>query len=445
MKKLFVSAGLVAIGAAAMESSSMADDVTGPKYWSVGATLRGFYDDNYSINGANKGSFGVELLPTVSAHVPLRQTDLGLRYTYGAYWYQDRQISHVNAWDQTHDLDLWVDHAFNERWRGRVEDTFTVGQEPELLNPNPVSGVATPYRVSGNNIANHGNLTLNTDWTRQFSTTLSYQNAFFDYDNSGTKVVPGFPDTLMTGPVGGPSLAGILNRDEENAALDLKWHLQPETTAFVGYAFTWEDYTGNEPIAVFFPYTLATPNFIYYSKDRNYYEHTIYLGLEEEFTPNLSADIKAGASYADSYADPLFPSTSWNPYADLSASYTYLPGCYVQLGFSHDISATDQVAPDSTGHITQYAEDSVVYLDINHKITQKLLATAIGRVQYSTYHDGAVGNLDTTDYGLGLNLTYQFNPHLSADLGYNYDDVESGIAGYSYTRNRVYLGLTATY
>lgn len=436
MNKLFVSAGLVAIGAAAFQSSSIADDATGPKYWSVGATLRGFYDDNYSIDGRNKGSFGIELLPTVSAHVPLRQTDLGVRYTYGAYWYHDRQIKGVNPWDQTHQVDLWVDHAFNERWQGKFNDTFASGQEPELLSPNPVTGVVTPYRINGDNISNHGNAELDTDWTRLLSTSLTYGNAYFDYDNSGA--------TDSNFLVKGATLAGLLNRDEENVALDLKWHLQPETTAYVGYQFSWVNYLGNEPI----DYVASGPGgvpFLYHSSDRNYDEHTMYLGVEELFTPNLTANVKVGASYTDAFGDPLNATTAWNPYANASASYTYLPGSFIQLGVTHDISASDQVASDSSGHITQYSEATVAYLDINHKITEKLLATAIGRIQYQTYHEGAVANDDTTDYGVGVNLTYQFNPHLSVDAGYNYDNVQSDIAGYSYSRNRVYLGLTATY
>ena len=48
-------------------------------------------------------------------------------------------------------------------------------------------------------------------------------------------------------------------------------------------------------------------------------------------------------------------------------------------------------------------------------------------------------------YGVGLNLSYQINPHFSVDGGYNYDNVVTDIAGYGYTRNRVYLGLTANY
>jgi len=440
MKKLFVSAGLVAIGAAALESA-FADDVTSPKYWNVGATLRGFYDDNYDISAAGKGSFGIELLPTISFHEPMQQTDIGLRYTYGLYYYQDRNDLGVNPFDQTHQLDLWLDHAFNERWHARATDTFAVGQEPELLNPNPTASVAAPYRINGDNISNHGNLALNTDWTRLFSTSLTYDNGFYDYDNSGGTVNSSGQILLPNGSPG-PSLAGILDRVEENVGLDLKWHLQPETTILIGYQFAWVNYTGNEPIAVV--NTLSTP-FTYHSNDRDNDSQYGYVGLEHDFTPNLSATVRAGASYTDSYADPLFPSTSWSPYADLSLTYTYIPGSYVQFGFTQDIGATDQVLPDSAGEITHYAKDSVIYVDVNHRLTSKLVATVIGRVQYSTFEGGAANSSDETDYSLGVNLDYEINQHFSVDAGYNYDDVETQIPGYGYSRNRVYLGLTANY
>jgi hypothetical protein len=48
-------------------------------------------------------------------------------------------------------------------------------------------------------------------------------------------------------------------------------------------------------------------------------------------------------------------------------------------------------------------------------------------------------------YLLGLNLEYRFNSNFSADVGYNYDRLESDLGGRSFDRNRVYLGITATY
>ena len=458
MKNLFVSAGLVALGAAALQSAAASP--ASPKYWNVSATLRGFYDDNYNVNPSSKGSGGIEFSPSVSFHVPLQQTDLGLRYTYGLYYYQDRQDLGVNAFDQTHQLDLWADHAFNERWHAKVTDTFAAGQEPELLQPNPAGGQAIQRRINGDNYANYGLVSLSTDWTRLFSTVLTYNNSLYDYDNSGasySQYYGGSPYLALSNPgipnwqqlVGGPSLKGILNRVEQGAALDFKWHLQPETTVFVGYKFSWVNYTGDEPIAVVnyeYQGNVADQRaFIYHSSDRDSDTHYGYVGIEHQFTSNFGAMIRGGASYTDSYNDPLFPTTSWAPYADVSLQYTYLPGSYVQLGFTHDINATDQVQPDSSGHLTQYAESSVVYLDINHRITPKLIATAIGRVQYSTYQGGVASSSDETGYGLGLNLNYRINQHFAVDAGYNYDNLTTTLAGSGYTRNRVYLGLSANY
>ena len=464
MKKLFVSAGLVAIGAAAFQTAKADDSgadpgTISPKYWSVGATLRGFYDDNYEFNG--RSSFGFEFLPTVSFHVPLQQTDIGLRYTYGLYYYADRASLDQDPIDQTHQVDLWLDHAFNERWRGRFTDTFAVGQEPELLSPNPVTAQAVPNRINGSNLSNHGNFALDTDWTRLFSTTLSYQNGWYSYDQNGAifttdpaNIPFGFGQTGTFGqyflgipnpPLGGATYAGLLDRVEQDIALDLKWHYDPETTFFVGYQFGWTDYTGDEPIAVV-PLPSNPANYlVYFSDARNAYTSYFYVGGQHAFTPDLSLNARAGATYTDVYNDPLFPSTSWYPYADISLTYTYLPGSYLQFGFTQDVSATDQVAPNTAGGITQYANASVIYADLNHRITSKLTGTLICRVQYNSYEGGAASTENSTDYSVGVNLNYEVNRFLSVDAGYNFDDVVTEIAGFAYTRNRAYLGLSVNY
>jgi hypothetical protein len=434
-KNIFVSAGLAALGAAALQSA-MADDSASPQYWNVSATLRGFYDDNYNIAGNGRGSAGIEFSPTVSFHVPLQQTDLGIRYTYGLYYYEDRDELGLNPFDQTHQVDLWVDHAFNERWHAKLTDSFAIGQEPELLNNNPALANPVEYRVNGDNLSNHGTFVLDTDWTRLFGTTLTYNNSYYDYDNSGA--------TVASLPATGPTLAGTLNRIEQSVSLDLKWHVQPETTLFIGYQFSWVDYTGNEPIAIV-GQTTPTFNGVYYSSDRDSVTHYAYLGLEHQFTANLDGTIKVGGSYIDTYADPLYPSTSLSPYADLSLEYTYIPGSYVQFGFTQDISSTDQVTPNAAGQITQYAQDSVVYADINHKFTPKLTGTVIGRMQYSVFQGGQANNGSEVDYSLGINLNYLINRHFSVDAGYNYDNLVSDVPGYAYSRNRVYLGLMANY
>jgi hypothetical protein len=432
MKKFFVSVGLAAAGTASLHADYAPDlnSMQTTKIWSASATLRGFYDSNYATapDGSSKrGSYGFEFSPSVGLNKSLQQTEIGIRYTYGLYYYQDREHLGENPIDQTHQLDLWIDHAFTEQWQGKVADTFVVGQEPELLQGG------TPLRANGNNIANNATLTLNTDWTRLFSTVLTYNNGFYDYqDDNGTAA--------------NPSLAGELNRVDQSIALDLQWHIAPETTAFVGYQFEQVNYIGNEIIAQNPPPPDPTPTTVYHSNSRDNRSDFGYVGIQHNLLANLAVAARVGLQYNEDYNDPLGSTSSLAPYAVASATYTYAPGSYAQIGITHQQNATDVVAPNTTtGRITQSQESSVVYGSINHEITAKLLGTLIGSVQYSTYNGGAFANEADVDYSLGLNFNYAFTPHFSTEAGYNYDDLASNIAGRGYTRNRVYVGVTAAF
>src|SRR5208283_4090027 len=238
MKKLFVSMGLIAAGTAGLQGAYAPDmnPVAGAKIWSVSGTLRGFYDDNYLTAAQKQGSAGFELSPQLDLNMALQQTELGLRYTYGMYYYQERENLGQDPIDQTHQFDLWVDHAFSERWQGKVLDSFVVGQEPELI------GGGQDKRVDGNNIRNTATLSLNTEWTRLWSTQLGYQNTIYDYENAN-------------GTATAPSLAGTLNRIEQSVSLDLQMAVARETMAFIGGMFGWVDYTAGEPIAQYGPTT----------------------------------------------------------------------------------------------------------------------------------------------------------------------------------------------
>ena len=101
----------------------------------------------------------------------------------------------------------------------------------------------------------------------------------------------------------------------------------------------------------------------------------------------------------------------------------------------------------TTGSITPWTtESSTVYASINHKLTSKLLGTVIGQLAALRVYIKAFTTIRRSDYySLGVNLSYSFNQHFSVDAGYNYDDLTSQIPGNSYTRNRVYLGVSAAY
>ena len=339
MKKFFVSMGLIAAGTASLQAAYAPDwNSQSASMWSVSGTLRGFYDDNYETasSGAKIGSYGFEFSPQISFNVPLQQTELGMRYIYGLYYYQRREELSQNPIDQTSEFDLWLDHAFTEHWQARVEDSFVIGQEPELLDPN----TSVTSRVNGSNIRNTATITLHTDWTRLFSTELGYQNTIFIYENSGGMATPPVDPTLgnpfgSPGTVDNASLAGLLNRMEQSAWLNLQWMVRPETMFQVGARFGLVNYTGDEPIAYFSPgppYYQST-SILYTSSDRDNRSYMGYLGLQHAFLPNLSLNLQGGVQYTDPYNDPL-SSTSLSPYGNLSLVYTYGAGSYAQIGFT---------------------------------------------------------------------------------------------------------------
>ncbi len=432
MKKTFISVGLAAVGATGIQSAVAQALDTGipPKTWNVSANLRGFYDDNYLVTPNKVGSFGMELSPSISANLARQQTDLGVKYTFGMYYYQQRQDTGQDPLDYTHQGDLWLDHSFNERQKLTISDSLVIGQDPQLVQGGAV------VRVNGDNVNNIATVTLNSEWTRQFSTATHYGNNFIDYNNSPVST----PNN--------PSIAALLNRVQQDVGIDFQWTIQPETIAFIGYDFTWVNYTVNDLISP--PYLLNNPPnppkvINYYSDARNYYTHYAYVGLSKTFSPNLSGSFRVGASLTDAYNDPVATQNTLAPYANLNLTYTYLPGCYLQAGFTQDQNATDVAGVASNGQLTLYQESSTLYLDLNHQITSKLSGSLVGTYQYSVFQGGQFNNVSETTVGAGIHFDYMINQHFSANAGYDFTDLLSTVDQRGFSRNVVYLGLEATY
>lgn len=430
MKKIFVSMGLAAAGTAGLHAA-YGPDIRGDasKIWNVSATLRGFYDDNYLTRHKKHGSVGLEVSPTLQINVPLQQTEIGVKYTYGMYYYQKRESNRQSAFDQTHEFDLWLDHAFSPRWEARAQDTVLVAQEPNLVG---TGAVATAVRTSQNYLANTAQLSLHTIWTRLLSTQLSYGNTFVSYENHGATVAG-----LLAGQQA--SYSGRLDRVDQHAALDVEWQVRPETVGFVGYQIGLANFTGNEPIAVYTP-----AQRVYYSDNRDNISHYGYVGVQHHFMENLTGKASVGVQYTDYYNDPS-ASSSLGPYATGSLVYNYAPGSYAQVGVTHSRNATDNTTLDGSGHLTLDQESTVVYASINHPITARLVGSVVGRFQHSTYNGGLYNNISADFYNVGVNLAYNFNRNFSTEVGYNFDYYTTPVPLQGYSRNRVYLGVSASY
>jgi hypothetical protein len=431
MKKTFISVGLAALGVGGVSAFAQTFSGLDPyKPWSVALTLRGYYDDN--INTVSKGkqdSFGFEVSPSVGLHLTSEQTTFDARYMYTAHYSDIVPGNATDHFDHNHAFDLQLKHTFSPRYSLSIGDSFVIGQEPDVLRAGDILG--SFQRISGNNIRNYGTINFDAQFTRLFGIQVGYANAFYDYQNSGAQFT-------SVGVIA--SHSGISDRLEHTAHFDTHWQLLPQTVFVVGYQYSETDFTANEAIQA-----IVSGGPYYKSGVRDNRSHYGYVGINQTFTPELTGSVRVGATYSDSFNDPM-GATSWSPYAQLSLTYNYLPGCGVALGFTHDRSANDSVA--STGnYFIHDSETSVVFASVHHRITPKLLGTVMGSFQQSTFnapHQTSVNGKNERFYMANLDLEYQFTHHFSVHSGYNFDYLNSEMSG-NYARNRVYIGATFGY
>ncbi len=420
MKKVYASIGAAALSAASVQLLQ-AQPVDLSKSWSVGASLRGFYDDNVNTvpSSANQTeTFGFEVSPVLSLSLPLEQTTIVASYQYSYKYYEKKINDRTDHDDNTHTLGAQIQHQFSPRLMATVRDSFAIGQEPDVLRIGNTAD-ATFQRVSGDNIRNYGAATINAQISRQLGIELGYANALFDYADDS----PG-------------GFSARLDRIEHNVHVDARWAAMRDTIVVLGYQFGLVDYTAD---------LLIAPPFPHRSDSRNNRSHYVYAGVEHNFLPDLVGTLRAGARFNDYYNSPSDESEA-SPYVQATLSYQYAPESRVELGVLHDRRSTDQFSAFGSS-ITLDADTTVAYVSLTHRILPRLYGSLVANFQYSTFNGGPLDNEDQYFIGTGVNLEYRFNRHFSANVGYNYDRLEasSGVSPGDYDRNRVYIGATFVY
>ena len=446
MKRICVSAGLAVLGATATQAQYAPglSPIETAKPWTFSASVRGFYDDNYltlpkTIPGTNgtfvkgaRDSWGTEVTPSVAFNHSTSDTLISASYIYDLQWYQDKD----GTTDQSHVFNASLQHEFSERYKGSVTEQFVVAQEPGVLYPGAVS---TPLRVAGSNIRNTGTLDFSAQMTKLFSLHFAYNNTFYAFqENNGDE----FPANSY------PSYSALLDRMEQDASADLRWKALPETVGVLGYQYQHVDYTSPEDIIFSGTGPLGSPQWIngpghYTASSRNLDAHFVYLGVDQNFTPNLSASARAGIQYLDYYNQGL---TSVSPYVDASGTWQYLPQCTLQLGVKVEHNATDVAGTVGTTPVLD--EESVTaYVSDTHQLTPRLTLGAMAQGQFSTFNGGGAfyNGKEEDFYVFNLNLAYHFSPWLIGELGYSYNKLNTALVERGYSRDIVYIGLRATY
>ena len=428
MKKIAASVGLIALGtacvSAADESYSSAE---AGKLWKVTASLRGFYDDN--VNSAPRGArrpstTGFSLSPGGSFTWQRDSTTVSLNYRYSLIYYGTKPLNSTSQIDQNHIFDAALSHVINERYKFSATDSFVLGQEPDTLRSG--DALTTTQRIPGDNIRNTAALVFNAELTPVAGLEAGYDNSVFAYsaDFRTTRIIP--------------SISGTSDRMEHGIHLDGRWQWRPQTTAVLGYRYSLVNFTGNEIIAV------GPTGTRFLSSTRDSRAHYAYVGADHIFNPDLSASARVGATFSDYYKDPSHRSDV-SPYVRLSANYGYAPESSVQAGFTYDRNATDTIGRVSaTQGLTSSQQSATLFGTINHRIVPNLFGMLTAQYQDSSFVGGQLNNQSEQYLLLGVSLSYKFAHYLSAELGYNYDNIHSA-TGRSYDRNRIYAGISGTY
>ena len=416
MKKLIASAGLVAVATTGIQAAAPGlSPMETAKPWSISATLRGFYDDNnlaLPSSADPEGSFGFELRPSASLNLlPTDQTFIGLGYVYSMRWFEARD---EDSADHSHDLTLKADHRFSERYKIAFQDSFVYAQEPEVIDQGAIV-TAPNRRTDADAYRNRLSIDFDAMITELVGLGLGYRNNWYNYDDEG--------------PV---SRSALLDRFEQYFRIEGKWHAREHIDAILGYQLGMFDYTSSEVI------NLATGHI---GEDRDFTSHHVFVGIEQALTEQFVASARVGGQYTQ--YDTTGEDTL-SPWANITATYTYLPGSFVQLGIRHERNATDRA--DGTGNdIVTDQETSALFLSLNHRITPRLIGSVVGQYQRSTFANGDLDGEVDNFLLMGLNLEYRINPNWSTEVGYNFDRLDSDLIDRSFTRNRIYAGVRATY
>jgi len=485
MNKVTTAVGLAVLSAASVKAqfgiglvSGQLTPLESSKPWSLTASVRGFYDDNYlalpktfivpyvTATGTTFttnhpiSAWGTDLTAGAAVNHLSENTLISANYTYDFIWYDNRPTFQDNASDtinQVHQFNGRLQHDFSDRYKLSVNENFVVAQEPEVLaaETGPEGGIATsPLRYSGSNIRNNGQVDFIASLTKLVDLHLGYGNTIYWYQQH---YAPGYPFTGAYSAEGNPpvpSYSDELDRMEQLVSLDLRWKITPETTGLLGYQYGHTAFTSSGyiiyPYGGDYPYAGPTaapgvPGFSsgYRSDIRNSDSHFGFIGADQAFSPELNGSLRLGGEYLDYYN---YGTSRFSPYVDGNLTYQYLPGDSAQIGVKHIHNPTDVVGYIGSTPVLD-EESTAIYVADSHRLAEKLTVSVLGQAQISTFVGGGPNFDGKTDqfFLLNINFAYHFNPWLLAETGYNYSKLNSDLLERSYTRDVMYLGFRAVY
>ena len=369
--------------------------------WAINVSSQGYYDDNINTTAKDQlGGFTSGATIGLRAEIPAEQTFFRMNSEYGVNYAPGRTSGEI---DQTVVFSGLLSHTFTPRLVADLNATARYALEPAVSDI--ISGRSTQLQQSGNYFENNTAASISYNLSRRWTMTARGSWDLWRYDSSLN--------------------ASNNDRSIYEGSADLIYSLAPRTFAGVGYRYSVQDYT--------YPGT---------NDARNAALQNVYLTFSHVFNPRLSANVNAGYE-SDSFGDG---SQSTSPSGSLGLNYNYSRDAVVSLGFRYGFSATQNGQFGGS-------QTATFFCSANYRFTQKLFVTVNGLYANEQFLNPVPGAFipgspipsSQDSYQIGLSLRYEFNRWVSTSLNYNYEEVVSQIAGNSFTRNRIGLGMNLSY
>ena len=401
MNKKIITLGVAAIGVAGVQAADAG------KVWEVTASLRGFYDDNYTTSPDQlaEESWGIEVSPGINFTLG-EGTDMEFSagYAFGMRYYEDRESDNE---DYGHELGISLDKKFSDTSVLLLSNGLVVAQEPEILNGG------TPLRIEGDNLRNTFAARYRRVLSGSTGVDIGYGNSIFDYEEEYH--------------------SSLLDRSYNEVSLDVFYGMA-ETEYYAGYRYSSTDFEGD---------VLQVPGLVFNPAARSNHAHAGYVGARHQLDKNILANVRAGVQNVDYYdfdlMPGLIPEDESSPYVDARMEWEYAEGSKLVAGATLARGATDLQAADQ--------EISSVYAQLLHKISGRVHGTLTGRFQDAEISGGGE-RLDGKEESLlllGASLTYAVADNIWAEVSYNYDELDSDIPHRSFELNYVAIGIGTTY
>ncbi len=280
-----------------------------------------------------------------------------------------------------------VSHSFSERLK--VVDNFFLTYEVE---PNFGLGASTALR-NGQYFYGFNNFAVSYAWSERFSTTTSYTVDGIRYDDS--------------------AIGKMEDRLSHTLAQQFSW-ASSKTMKLVGeYRFRTQQYK---------------------SGLNDFNSHYILAGVDKAWSERTTGSFRAGAEF---YKSDRTSKTA--PYFEASINHSTSEKttltAFTSVGF-------DGSELGSYGSRYSYR----VGAQVNHNVTKRLSLNGGLNYAYSTFQ-GLGDTPDVSEHELSAvaGIGYRFWDNVSVDANYSYTIVNSDDNLRDYDRNRVSLGLNATF